>query len=284
MRDFILGMRALPAIVMFAVSICAPSRLLAQGSQQPAPTLPPSSDQKIDLSALNSVILQLQSQMQELNAQLKELKAQQQASQAESAALRKELELTKSQLATLGSQPASPAAPASAATAPVETPAPSPSTEERLARLEENQQLADSKAAEQSQSKVESASKYRMRLSGIVLLNTYFNRGNVDNQEFPQLALAPFQSGGQSFSSAAPSAHPFASLKSDSRLSVRTSPAPTPVPTSSLILLAAFLSLRTASPPASPVFALEQSALIGPTLPSLPARILFSSLPLAPAP
>ncbi|HMI51218.1 MAG TPA: hypothetical protein VK525_06885 [Candidatus Saccharimonadales bacterium] len=199
MRGFILGMRALPAIVMFTVSVCAASRILAQESPQQPTTATQSADQKIDVSALNSVIRQLQSQMQELGAQLKELKAQQQSSQAESAALRKELELTKSQLALLTAQPAAPAAPASATAAP---PAPPPSTEERLAHLEENQQLADSKAAEQSQTKVESASKYRMRLSGIVLLNTYFDRGNVDNQDFPQLALAPFESGGQSFSSA----------------------------------------------------------------------------------
>jgi hypothetical protein len=68
---------------------------------------------------------------------------------------------------------------------------PQKANDERLNRLEEYQQVADAKAAEQSQTKVESSSKYRIRLSGIVLFNTYVNRGNVDNQDFPQLATAP---------------------------------------------------------------------------------------------
>ena len=35
---------------------------------------------------------------------------------------------------------------------------------------------------------MESGSKYRLRLSGIVLFNMYANRGTVENQDFPQLA------------------------------------------------------------------------------------------------
>ena len=61
-------------------------------------------------------------------------------------------------------------------------------TEARLARLEESQQLVESKIAEQSQTKVESGSKYRVRLSGIVLLNVFDNQGVVDNEDFPQIA------------------------------------------------------------------------------------------------
>src|SRR5207249_10829957 len=63
-------------------------------------------------------------------------------------------------------------------------------TEERLSKLEENQQLQDAKISEHNQTKVESSSKYRVRLSGIVLLNMYANRGTVENQDFPQLASA----------------------------------------------------------------------------------------------
>ena len=191
MRGFILGIRSIPAILFCSVSLFAP-RLVAQDAPQQSPAPAQSTDQKVDITTLNTVILQLQSQMQELNAQLKELKAEQESSQAESAALRKELEIAKSQLAALTPRPVSPATPEAAATPPVEAAATPQTAEERLSRLEENQQLADSKAAEQSQTKVESASKYRLRLSGIVLLNTYFDRGRVDNQDFPQLALAPF--------------------------------------------------------------------------------------------
>ena len=56
------------------------------------------------------------------------------------------------------------------------------------ARIEEEQQLLNAKVEEQYQTKVESASRYRVRLSGIVLLNLFNNRGGVDNPEFPSLA------------------------------------------------------------------------------------------------
>ena len=51
---------------------------------------------------------------------------------------------------------------------------------------------------DQYQTKVESASKYRMRLSGIVLLNLFSNVGTVDNIDFPSLAYGrpPSASGG----------------------------------------------------------------------------------------
>jgi len=60
--------------------------------------------------------------------------------------------------------------------------------EGRVAKLEDDQQLTDSKVTDQYQTKVESGSKYRLRLSGIVLLNMFENRGNVDNQDFPEIA------------------------------------------------------------------------------------------------
>ena len=64
-------------------------------------------------------------------------------------------------------------------------------TPERLAKLEENQELIEAKLNDQYQTKIESGSKYRLRLSGVVLLNLYDNRGLVDNQDYPQLAVPP---------------------------------------------------------------------------------------------
>ena len=64
-------------------------------------------------------------------------------------------------------------------------------TEARLNRLEEDQQLLQAKVDEQHQTKVESASKYRVKLSGIALLNLFGNSGTVDNQDVPNLALPP---------------------------------------------------------------------------------------------
>jgi peptidoglycan hydrolase CwlO-like protein len=145
---------------------------------------------KMDLAGVGSLLQQLQSQVQELNAQVSALRAQQKSTQAESAELRRELDAAKSQLAALAPQPAGAAVTTTAqsvSTAPSES-VPQTSIEDRVSKLEENQQLADSKIAEQSQTKVESASKYRVRLSGIVLLNMFANRGSVENQDFPELA------------------------------------------------------------------------------------------------
>jgi hypothetical protein len=55
-------------------------------------------------------------------------------------------------------------------------------------RSEEDQQLIEGKLNDLYQTKVESGSKYRLRLSGLVLLNMFDNYGTVDNQDFPTVA------------------------------------------------------------------------------------------------
>ncbi len=65
------------------------------------------------------------------------------------------------------------------------------SLEERVTKLEDNQELTDAKVLDQSQTKVESGSKYRVRLSGMVLLNAFETRGSVDNLDFPEVATPP---------------------------------------------------------------------------------------------
>ena len=69
---------------------------------------------------------------------------------------------------------------------------------ERAASLEEEYQLLSGKVDDQYQTKVESASKYRVRLSGIVLMNLVSNQGVVDSIDLPTLAYAraPIDSGG----------------------------------------------------------------------------------------
>jgi hypothetical protein len=62
------------------------------------------------------------------------------------------------------------------------------SVEQRLDRLDENQQFIDAKVNDQEQTKVESGSKYRVRISGIALVNLFSNRGAVNNIDFPSLA------------------------------------------------------------------------------------------------
>jgi hypothetical protein len=161
--------------------------LLAQTNSSWGQSAEQSAGPPMNPAAVGSLLQKLQAQVQDLHAQMDELKTQQQTAKAESEILRKELDVAKSQLAAI-------AVPAGGG---LNTQAVSlaasriPTTEERINRLEENQQLADSKIAEQSQTKVESGSKYRLRLTGLVLLNMFENRGTVENLDFPLLAEQP---------------------------------------------------------------------------------------------
>jgi hypothetical protein len=170
----------------------------AQAISQPAQSIPPSPPDP-NVRALADSVRELQGQVQSLVGQLAELRAEEMRDRAEARELRQELELarveSRSQTRPAGSRDSYLAlSPQTNASLPTTSAAPdSPAqedqpTEARLARLEESQQLAEAKIAEQSQTKVESGSKYRVRLSGIVLLNFFDNRGVVDNQDFPQIA------------------------------------------------------------------------------------------------
>jgi hypothetical protein len=170
----------------------------AQAISQPAQSIPPSPPDP-NVRALADSVRELQGQVQSLAGQLAELRAEEMRDRAEARELRQELELarveSRSQTRPAGSRDSYLAlSPQTNASLPTTSAAPdSPAqedqpTEARLARLEESQQLAEAKIAEQSQTKVESGSKYRVRLSGIVLLNFFDNRGVVDNQDFPQIA------------------------------------------------------------------------------------------------
>ena len=72
------------------------------------------------------------------------------------------------------------------------------SLDDRVAALAEDQQLLSAKVEDQYQTKVESGSKYRVRLSGLVLLNVFSTRGAVDNLDLPKMAnaKAPGESNG----------------------------------------------------------------------------------------
>src|SRR5205814_2284591 len=69
----------------------------------------------------------------------------------------------------------------------------SPST---LSEVAENQKVIAARVEEQHQTKVESASKYRVKVSGLILMNAYSNRGTVDFTDLPNKALAGTERGG----------------------------------------------------------------------------------------
>jgi hypothetical protein len=141
--------------------------------------------QNIDLATVGSLLHELQAEVHDLKGQVKELQTQQESARAESAELRRELEQAKPQFTATGVSPSADVPSVATISTPLA------SEDERIAKLEEDVQLADAKIAEQSQTKVESASKYRVRLSGIVLFNMFGERGHTDNADFPQFAVPP---------------------------------------------------------------------------------------------
>ena len=147
---------------------------------------------------LRQSVSDLQQQIRELQAAVADVRTEAAQYRAETRELRGELEATRAELRLQRSADAQVAAADLQSTnAPNTAPPAIPPVpgegggSDRLARLEEQYQLLTGKIDEQYQTKIESASKYRVRLSGIVLLNLFDNAGNVDNADFPALALQP---------------------------------------------------------------------------------------------
>jgi regulator of replication initiation timing len=127
-------------------------------------------------------IRQLREQIQELRSAVSEVKSEAAEYRAENQELRKELESMR----TNANPAQNPPAENSSATAQV--PASNAPTEQRVSALEETSQVTQSELRTLYQTKVESASKYRVRLSGLILLNLFHNRGAVDNLDVPTYA------------------------------------------------------------------------------------------------
>jgi hypothetical protein len=153
------------------------------------------SETPAEVRALSDLVRGLQAQVQTLSSQLGDLREEQERASAEARELRRELDLVKAQDAPAASAPLNPysAPPAKelstgAAAASSPTSPQAQTADDRIGKLEEDQQVMEGKIEDVYQTKVESGSKYRLRLSGIVLLNLFENRGTVDNLDFPSLA------------------------------------------------------------------------------------------------
>jgi len=150
-----------------------------------------------EIRALADLIRDLQAQVQTLNSQLSELRTEEQLTREEAHALRQELELAGERLprsddATLKTSAASPASTPQGYSPPSRTASPGQTqTPSGAPGSEEDQQLVEGKLNDLYQTKVESGSKYRLRLSGLVLLNMFENRGTVENQDYPEIAESP---------------------------------------------------------------------------------------------
>ncbi|MGA7220132.1 MAG: hypothetical protein WBX38_17585, partial [Candidatus Sulfotelmatobacter sp.] len=148
----------------------------------------------------------LDSQMRELRVVIQEMRSENAQSRAEMRELRQELADTRKLLTPLaaamssnrsaseGTQPTG-----AGGTSNLQSTATPTATEisdlsanadlgNRIQKLEESTQLLGSKISEQYQTKVETAAKYRARLSGIVLMNAFRNVGGSDNLDLPDYA------------------------------------------------------------------------------------------------
>ena len=133
-------------------------------------------------SNLAESVQELREQVQELRSAVADMKSEAAQYRAESAELRKELQTLRASSA--GGQSPENAAPQVAA----QTASPNPPLDQRMTSLEETTQLLENEIRGQYQTKIESASKYRVRFSGLALLNLFHNRGLVDNLDFPSYA------------------------------------------------------------------------------------------------
>lgn len=148
-------------------------------------------------------VRELDSQMRELRDMIEQMRAENAQSRAEMRELRQELQDTRKLLTPVAaamSNPSSTSQPATSSEALATSPSvsqtiPATSTPtdlgSRIQKLEESTQLLGSKIDEQYQTKVETAAKYRARLSGIVLMNAFRNVGASDNLDIPDYAQPP---------------------------------------------------------------------------------------------
>ncbi len=196
------GRRKLLLQVLLAAGLLLLKTPIGKCQNAPATASPgaPPADTVPDVRALADAVRALQAQVQTLNSQVSELRAAEEREHAEARELRSELNRAAAKSVVAPREPndayasmssSTSISSSSAAAVPAASNAQGASLEERVTKLEDNQELTDAKVLDQSQTKVESGSKYRVRLSGMVLLNTTVTRGSVDNLDFPEIATPP---------------------------------------------------------------------------------------------
>jgi hypothetical protein len=147
----------------------------------------PSRHRTPDASSAES-IQHLQQQIAELKAIVVEMRSEVSSSRQALTELTKELQQTRSWLAQQNARRIPERQTPGAGSEIAESATQGTSTE-RKTISDEELELLNAKINEQYQTKVESASKYRVRLSGLLLFNTFSNSGEVDNIDFPHFAL-----------------------------------------------------------------------------------------------
>lgn len=153
------------------VCVCSAPAMFAQTSQAANQENIPEQIQK-----LTDAMARTQSQLEESQRQLEEM--------------RQQLAALQRQMAQGGSAvPAPPPAGKPSPTSSSSAQAPSPATSAAIEDLRERQALLESQIATHEQSKVESESKYPVKITGLLLFNGFVNTRQVDMAATPTVAL-----------------------------------------------------------------------------------------------
>lgn len=138
----------------------------------------------------------LAEQIQKLTDAMTRTQAQLEESQRQLDEMRAELAALQRQLAQ--GQPGAPAAPAEPDAASVPAAAESQTTRSAIEDLRERQAMVESQLSTHEQTKVESQSKFPVRITGLLLFNGFVNTSQVDMPETPTVALGGAGSTGAS--------------------------------------------------------------------------------------
>ena len=215
-RKMTRGSELLSSVMLAGVMACTTSGLAQEAANR---TEPPSLSSGTE--SLNDSVRELSEQVRELQEAVADMRSDWQRAHAETVELRRELdEIRRGEVRTEAMQNAvlRPAMvkPATTNSMPeanggrnaIQNGTPQDEKQEQenqkkidhAASLDEEYQLLSGKVDDQYQTKVESASKYRLRVSGIVLMNLVSNQGVVDSVDLPTLAYArPAGDSGGSF-------------------------------------------------------------------------------------
>src|SRR5258708_16837896 len=142
------------SLLVIALLLAWPTASLAQEPANSSAARP-RCNQPADLAQVLAAIQRLRAELTELHSEVNQLRTQQHSSEIESEDLKKELAAANAQLAGLVHKNSGAASP---------NPENSDAAD-RVAKLEENQQMADQKLAVHDQAKVESGSQIRPPLS-----------------------------------------------------------------------------------------------------------------------
>ena len=164
--------------------------LLANSALYPQ-NLPPG--QAVSEAGASAVSLdELRRQIHELSSELHEMRAEVEEARGEASELRHELKNTTEQMLALRNSLSSSL---SQNKTQADRPSGPPSSaqprdlDSRISKVEEEQELLNGKIDDQYQTKVESGSKYRVRLSGMALFNAFTTRGATNNFDLPGFAV-----------------------------------------------------------------------------------------------